>query len=199
MSPQNLSDLKTQGVFLTTFGLFLLGLVIFCGRSNSRGRAATVFHNGRSGVSMPTLYADLQDHTEAQSQTTWERESQTSISGSRTLHFASSEWCVQQIQVRSARPVPGCSDENKDSSRKNGTSGDRPPTTYRRPRHGRSVLMQGLASRKNHRNPRNDNRRAMQSPAWLACHTCHTSRWPRVTARMPIAIGFVARATPVTP
>jgi len=39
---------------------------------------------------MPTSYADLQDHTEAQSQTTWERESQTSISGSRTLHFASS-------------------------------------------------------------------------------------------------------------
>src|SRR5262249_14181979 len=91
---------------------------------------------------MPTLYADLQDHTEAQSQTTWERESQTSISGSRTLHFASSEGCVQQIQVRSARRVPRCSDENKDSSRKNGTSGDRPPTTYRRLRHGRSALMQ---------------------------------------------------------
>ena len=52
--------------------------------------AATVFHNGRSGVSTPTSYADLQDHTEAQSQITWERESQTSISGSRTLHFASS-------------------------------------------------------------------------------------------------------------
>jgi hypothetical protein len=58
--------------------------------------------------------------------------------------------------------------------------------------------MQGVASRKNHRNPRNDNRRAMHSPAWLGlshlthvsvvtcdsenayrywvCHTCHI-RW----------------------
>ena len=92
--------------------------------------------------------------------------------------------------------------QNKDSSRKNGTSGDRPPTTYRRLRHGRSVLMQGLASRKNHRNsrnPRNDNRRAVQVPAWLGLsHLSHVSV-ARVTARMPIVIGFVTRVTPVTP
>jgi len=108
--------------------------------------AATVFHNGRSGVSMPTSYADLQDHTEAQSQTTWERESQTSISGSRTLHFASSRGCVQQIQVHSGRRAARCSGRNSGSNRKEaGTFGDRPPTTYRRPRYGRSALMQGLA------------------------------------------------------
>src|SRR5262249_53727211 len=138
---------------------------------------------------MPTSYADLQDHTEAQSQKTWERESQTSISGSRTSHFASSRGCVQQIQARSARRVPRCSDENKDSCRNNGMSGDRPPTTYRRLRHGRSALIQGLASRKNHRNfrnPRNDNRvvtpvtrlgRTCDSEnahRYWVCHTCHT-------------------------
>src|SRR5262249_1111786 len=100
-----------------------------------------VFNIGRRGVSMPTSYADLQDHTEAQSQTTWERESQTSISGSRTLHFASSrvrpvdpstfgKACTQMFG-RKQRLVP-----------KDGTSGDRPPTTYRRLRHGRSALMQ---------------------------------------------------------
>src|SRR5262245_59351616 len=57
--------------------------------------------------------------------------------------------------------------------------------------------MQGLASRKNHRNsrnPRNDNRRAMQGPAWLGLsHLSHVSA-ARVTARMPI--GFVKRVTP---
>jgi hypothetical protein len=65
--------------------------------------------------------------------------------------------------------------------------------------------MQGLASRKRHRNPRNprnDNRRAMQGPAWLGLshlsHLSHVSA-ARVTARMPIAIGFVTRVTPVTP
>src|SRR5262249_47407490 len=102
---------------------------------------------------------------------------------------------------RSARRVPRCSDENKDSCRKNGTSGDRPPTTYRRLRYGRSALMQGLAFRKNHRNPRNprnDNRRAMQGPAWLMSHLSHVSA-ARVTARMLIVIGFVTRVTPVTP
>jgi hypothetical protein len=61
--------------------------------------------------------------------------------------------------------------------------------------------MQGLASRKNHRNPqnpRNDNRRAMQGPAWLGLsHLSHVSA-ARVTARMPIAIAFVTRVTPVT-
>ena len=145
----------------------------------NRKRTATALHDGRNHASVPTLYADLQDQTEAQSQTTWERGSQTSISRGRTSHFASSKACVQQIRVRSARRVLGCSGENKDSGRKNGTGGDRPPTTSRRPRHGRSALMQGLASRKPNRSPgnsRNDNRRAMQDLHGSDCHACHTSR-----------------------
>src|SRR5262249_48140988 len=91
----------------------------------NRKRTATALHDGRNHASVPTLYADLQDQTEAQSQTTWERGSQTSISRGRTSHFASSKACVQQIRVRSARRVLGCSGENKDSGRKNGTGGDR--------------------------------------------------------------------------
>ena len=74
--------------------------------------------------------------------------------------------------------LEACATAYNDSSRRNATSGDRPHTTSRRLRHGSSALMQGLAFRKNHRNsrnPQNNDRRAMQGPAWLGCHTCHTT------------------------
>src|SRR5262249_56754593 len=41
-----------------------------------------------------------------------------------------------------------------------------------------------------------------RGPAWRVCHTCHTLSHvsaARVTARMPIVIGFVTRVTRVTP
>src|SRR5262245_22331912 len=113
----------------------------------NRKRTATALHDGPSHASVPTLYADLQDQTEAQSQTTSERESQTSISGSRTSHFASSKESIQRIRIRLVKRAPGCSDENKGSRRKNRTSGDRPLTTCRRLRPGKSASMQGSASR----------------------------------------------------
>jgi len=41
-----------------------------------------------------------------------------------------------------------------------------------------------------------------RGPAWRVCHTCHNLSHvsaARVTARMPIVIGFVTRVTRVTP
>src|SRR6516165_2472008 len=131
-------------------------------RSNSSGCAAIPFRNGCSGVSMPTSYVGPRGHTEENKRTAQGQGSQHSISSRHTLQTANSGGCARSTIKSSAERVPRCSDENKDSRRKNGTSGDRPPTTYRRLRHGRSALMQGLASRENHLNSRNDNRRAMQ-------------------------------------
>jgi hypothetical protein len=171
----------------------------------NRKRTATALHDGRNHASVPTLYADLQDQTEAQSQTTWERGSQTSISGSRTSHFAGSEESIQLIRIRLVRRAPGCSDENKGSRRKNRTSGDRPPTTCRRLKRGKNASMQGLAPRKTRRTPEipsNDKTPSLcRIPAWLGFVSpviplSHVSA-ERVTARMPIAIGFVTRVTPV--
>src|SRR5262245_22331903 len=145
----------------------------------NRKRTATALHDGRNHASVPTLYADLQDQTEAQSQTTWERGSQTSISRGRTSHFTRRKARVPESPAGSVRRVPGWSGDNDDSARKNGTGGDRPTTTSRRPRQARSALMQGLASRKPNRSPgnsRNDNRRAMQDLHGSDCHACHTSR-----------------------
>jgi hypothetical protein len=156
----------------------------------NRKRTATALHDGRNHASVPTLYADLQDQTEAQSQTTWERGSQTSISGSRTSHFAGSEESIQLIRIRLVRRAPGCSDENKGSRRKNRTSGDRPPTTCRRLKRGKSASMQGLAPRKTRRTPEipsNDKPRAYAgflhgSGLSHPSYPCHTSR-PNVSQR----------------